>query len=91
MRMSIRPFTRLTNAFSKRIENHAAAVALCFMYCNFCRVHTTPRVTPAMEASISNHFWRIDELCGLLPEMTSATKRIDKWLILKALPEQIKA
>ena len=88
MRMSIRRFTRLTNAFSKKIENHAAAVALWFMYCNFCRVHTMLRVTPATEASISNHVRTIDELCGLLPEMASATKRIDKGLILKALGEQ---
>ena len=91
MRMSIRPFTRLRNAFSKKIESHAAAVALWLMYYNFCRVHSTLRVTPAMEASISNHVWTIAELCGLLPEMTSATKRIDKGLILKALGEQIKA
>jgi hypothetical protein len=55
MRMSMRRFTRLTNAFSKKIENHAAAVAIWFMYYNFCRVHTTLRVTPAMEAGISNH------------------------------------
>ena len=48
----------------------------------------TLRVTPATEASISNHVWTIDELCGLLPEMASATKRIDKGLILKALGEQ---
>ena len=88
MKMSIRRFTRLTNAFSKKIENHAAAVALWFMYYNFCRVHTTLRVTPAMEASISNHVWTIDELCGLLPEMASATKRIDKGLILRAVGEQ---
>ena len=88
MRMSIRRFTRLTNAFCKKIENHAAAVALWFMYYNFCRVHTTLRVTPATEASISNHVWTIDERCGLLPEMASATKRIDKGLILKALGEQ---
>lgn len=88
MRMSIRRFTRLTNAFSKKIENHAAGVALWFMYYNFCRVHTTLRVTPAMEATISNHVWTIDELCGLLPEMASATKRIDEGLIQKALGEQ---
>ena len=72
----------------KKIENHAAAVALWFVYYNFCRVHTTLRVTPAMAASISNHVWTIDELCGLLPEMASATKRTDKGLILKALGEQ---
>jgi hypothetical protein len=66
MRMSIRRFTRLTNAFSKKVENHAAAVALWFMYYNFCRVHQTLRVTPAMEAGISNHVWTLDELVGLL-------------------------
>jgi IS1 family transposase len=66
MRMSIRRFTRLTNGFSKKIENHAAAVALWFMYYNFCRVHQTLRVTPAMEAGISNHVWGIGELVGLL-------------------------
>jgi IS1 family transposase len=91
MRMSIRRFTRLTNAFSKKIENHAAAVALWFTYYNFCRVHQTLRVTPAMEAGISDHVWTIEELCGLLPEMASATKRIDKGLILKALGERIEA
>jgi len=66
MRMSIRRFTRLTNAFSKKVENHAAAVALWFMYYNFCRVHQTLRVTPAMEAGLSDHVWEIDELIGLL-------------------------
>ncbi len=64
--MSIRRFTRLTNAFSKKVENHAAAVALWFTYYNFCRVHQTLRVTPAMEAGISNHVWNIEELVGLL-------------------------
>ena len=66
MRMSIRRFTRLTNAFSKKVENHAAAVALWFMYYNFCRIHQTLRVTPAMEAGISNHVWGIEELISLL-------------------------
>jgi hypothetical protein len=50
MRMSMRRFTRLTNAFSKKIENHEAAIVLHFMHYNFCRVHKTLRVTPAMEA-----------------------------------------
>jgi IS1 family transposase len=68
MRMSIRRFTRLTNAFSKKVENHAAAVALWFMYYNFCRVHQTLRVTPAMEAGIANHIWTLDELVGLLKQ-----------------------
>jgi hypothetical protein len=64
--MSIRRFTRLTNAFSKKVQNHAAAVALGFMYYNFCRIHQTLRVTPAMEAGLSNHAWGLDELVLLL-------------------------
>jgi IS1 family transposase len=67
MRMSIRRFTRLTNAFSKKVEHHAAAVALWFAYYNFCRIHQTLRVTPAMEAGISDHAWTIEELIALLP------------------------
>jgi transposase InsO family protein len=66
MRMSIRRFTRLTNAFSKKVENHAAAVALWFTYYNFCRIHQTLRVTPAMEARISSHVWSVEELVGLM-------------------------
>jgi IS1 family transposase len=66
MRMSMRRFTRLTNAFSKKLANHADAIALYFMYYNFCRVHQTLRVTPAMEAGLSNHVWTVEELVGLL-------------------------
>lgn len=66
MRMSMRRMTRLTNAFSKKIENQAHAVALHFMHYNFCRVHQTLRVTPAMEAGIADHVWALDELAGLL-------------------------
>ena len=66
MRMSMRRFTRLTNAFSKKIENHEAAIALHFMHYNFCRIHQTLRVTPAMEAGIADHFWEIEELVALL-------------------------
>ena len=66
MRMSMRRFTRLTNGFSKKIENHIAAVSLYFMYYNFCRVHQTLRVTPAMESGISNHAWSVEELVSLL-------------------------
>lgn len=62
MRMSMRRFTRLTNGFSKKIENHGHAVALHFMHYNFCRVHKTLRVTPAMEAGIASHIWSIEEL-----------------------------
>jgi IS1 family transposase len=66
MRMSMRRFTRLTNGFSKKIENHAYAVALHFMHYNYCRVHKTLRVTPAMEAGLSDHVWSLEELAGLL-------------------------
>lgn len=66
MRMSMRRFTRLTNAFSKKVENHGHAVALHFMHYNFCRVHKTLRVTPAMEAGLADHVWTVDELVGLL-------------------------
>ena len=66
MRMGMRRFTRLTNAFSKKIENHGHAVALYFLHYNFCRVHKTLRVTPAMEAGLANHVWTMEELVGLL-------------------------
>jgi IS1 family transposase len=62
IRMGTRRFTRLTNAFSKKVENHAAAVALYFMYYNFCRVHQTLRVTPAMEAGLTDHIWNLKEM-----------------------------
>jgi len=62
MRMAIRRFTRLTNAFSKKLENLKAAVALHFAHYNFIRVHRTLRVTPAMEAGITNHIWSFNEI-----------------------------
>jgi IS1 family transposase len=62
MRMSMRRFTRLTNGFSKKIENLFYAVALHFMYYNFCRIHKTLRVTPAMEAKVTDHVWDIEEI-----------------------------
>lgn len=71
MRMNIRRFTRLTNGFSKKVENHEHAVALHFMHYNFCRVHQTLRVTPAMEAGISNHVWTSKEVVALLPQTQS--------------------
>jgi IS1 family transposase len=67
MRIQMRRFTRLTNAFSKKIEHHEAAIALHYMYYNFARVHQTLRVTPAMEAGVSNHVWTLEEIVGLLP------------------------
>lgn len=62
MRMQMRRFTRLTNGFSKKIENHGHAVALHYMHYNFCRVHQTLPVTPAMEAGVTDHVWTIEEL-----------------------------
>lgn len=66
MRMGMRRFTRLTNGFSKKIENHGHAVALHFFYYNFIRIHQTLRVAPAMEAGITDHVWSFEELIALL-------------------------
>ena len=62
MRMSMRRFTRLTNAFSKKVENLGHAVSLYFMYYNFARIHQALRVTPAMEAKVSDHLWSSEEI-----------------------------
>ena len=66
MRMSMRRFTRLTNAFSKKVENHMQSVALHFMYYNFVRIHQSLRVTPAMAAGISDRVWEVEDLVALL-------------------------
>lgn len=66
MRMQMRRFTRLTNAFSKKIENHIWAIALHYMHYNFCRIHQTLRITPAMAAGVTDHVWDIEEIAGLL-------------------------
>lgn len=66
MRMGMRRFTRLTNGFSKKLENHANAVALHYLHYNFARLHKTLRVTPAMQAGLSDHVWSIEEIVGLL-------------------------
>lgn len=65
MRMNMRRLTRLTNAFSKKLDNHAYAVALHFMYCNFVRIHSTLRVTHAMESGLADHAWTIKELVAM--------------------------
>jgi IS1 family transposase/transposase-like protein len=65
IRMAIRRFTRLTNAFSKKLDNHKAACALHFAYYNFCRIHRSLRVTPAMEAGLTDHIWTIRELLAV--------------------------
>ena len=68
MRMSMRRFTHLTNGFSKKVENHAHAVALHFMYYNFGRIHKTLCVTPAMQAGVSDHVWSLEEIAALVQE-----------------------
>ena len=68
MRMSMRRFTRLANAFSKKVENLAAAVSLHFMHYNFCRVHKTLGTTPAVAAGLADHVWTIDELIRVLED-----------------------
>jgi IS1 family transposase len=66
MRMSMRRFTRLTNGFSKKVENLFYSVAIHFMYYNFCRIHKSLRVTPAMEAGIADHVWSLEEIIALM-------------------------
>jgi hypothetical protein len=69
IRMGLRRFTRLTNAFSKKMENHALALAIYFMHYNFVRVHQTLRVTPAMAAGVTDKLW----------ELTDVVKMVDAW------------
>ncbi len=66
MRMSIRRFTRLTNAFSKKLENHALSVALHYMNYNFCRIHKTLRITPAMAAGVTDRLWSVGDIVNVL-------------------------
>jgi hypothetical protein len=66
IRMGNRRYTRLTNAFSKKVENHEHAFAITMMFHNFCRIHQTLRVTPAMEAGLTDHVWEITEVVSLL-------------------------
>ena len=66
LRMGSRRFTRLTNAFSKKVENHAHSVALHYTHYNWCRIHKSLRVTPAIEAGLTEHVWILEELVGLL-------------------------
>ncbi|MBZ0254099.1 MAG: IS1 family transposase [Candidatus Methylomirabilis sp.] len=72
MRMSMRRFTRLTNAFSKKIENHAHAVALHYMHYNFCRIHKTLRVTPAMAAGVTDRVWDVADIVKLIETREAA-------------------
>src|SRR6476660_5818735 len=66
MRMSMRRFTRLTNAFSKKLENHVAALALYFMYYNFVRIHQTLRCSPAMAAGVTGKLWSVYGIVALV-------------------------
>ncbi len=72
MRMKMRRFTRLTNAFSKKLANMKAAIALHFMHYNYCRIHQTLKVTPAMAAGLTNRAWSIEDVLGLLQEKIKA-------------------
>lgn len=71
----MRRFTRLTNAFSKEVENHAHAVALHMMYYNFVRIHKTLRVTPAMAAGVSDRLWEIADIAMLVEEAEANRRR----------------
>lgn len=74
MRMSMRRFTRLTNAFSKKLDNHIHALALYFAFYNFCRIHKSLRVTPAMAAGITDHLWSLEDIVAKIDAMTPAPK-----------------
>jgi hypothetical protein len=71
----MRRFTRLTNAFSKKVENHAAAVAIHFIHYNFARIHKSLRITPAMAAGLSDHVWSLEEIAMLADGAFRPTKR----------------
>jgi IS1 family transposase len=84
MRMSMRRFTRLTNAFSKKVENHTHAVALHFMHYNFCRIHTTLRCSPAMKAGVTPHLWDIVDVVRMVEEWEAAQeKRAARWVVAR--------
>jgi IS1 family transposase len=76
MRMHMRRFTRLTNGFSKKIENHVASLAIHYMHYNFVRIHQTLRISPAMAADVTDHLWSIEEMLELPRSIWSAQKPI---------------
>jgi IS1 family transposase len=75
MRMSMRRFTRLTNAFSKKVENHCHALALYFTFYNFARIHKTLRVTPAMAAGVTDRLWSMDDIVALIDAAKGEPKK----------------
>jgi IS1 family transposase len=75
MRMSMRRFTRLTNGFSKKAENHAHMVSLHFMHYNFCRIHKSLRITPAMAAGVTERLWPIEDIVNLLDAAEGEPKK----------------
>ena len=81
----MRRFTRLTNGFSKKVDNHRHSVALHYMFYNFCRIHQTLKVTPAMEAGIADHVWSVEELCALMPKPVVTTSTMGHKMVLAAL------
>ena len=86
MRMHMRRFTRLTNAFSKKIENHCYAVALHFVFYNFCKIHKTLRVTPAMEAKLTKRVMTIEDIAKLVS--CEAPKKRGNYKVKSALENQ---
>ena len=74
IRMHLRRFTRLTNAFSKKAENHAHAVAIDFMYYNFVRIHQTLRITPAMAAGVTDRLWELVDIVRIIDEWETAAE-----------------
>jgi hypothetical protein len=79
MRMLMRRFTRLTNAFSKKVENHACAVALHAMYYNFVRIHQTLKVSPAMAAGVTDRLWEMKDLVEMLEAFETSHKSAASW------------
>jgi hypothetical protein len=75
MRMGMRRFTRLTNAFSKKIDNHCHALALYFMFYNFCRIHKTLKVSPAMEAGVTDRLWSMEDIVALIDARDNRAKQ----------------
>ena len=78
MRMHMRRFTRLTNAFSKKVENHAHVVAIHFMFYNFVRIHKTLRVTPAMAIGVTNRLWDMMDMVRVVEDWEDARKGADR-------------